>query len=171
MSLLEEIRRRYSVRKFSEQPVEREKIDTILDAGRLSPSAKNRQAWRFIVVTEEQLRKNIENACFGQDWVGTAPCQIALCTTNVDYKMPNGQLSYPVDLGIAAGFMMIQAVHDGLGTCAITTFREQEVKSLLTVPYSMRVVMILLVGYPSPEEEEERSRRFPLDRVSSYNHW
>ena len=170
MALLKEIEERYSVRRFTDEPVEKSKIEAVLDAGRLSPSAKNRQAWRFIVITEEETRSQIETACFGQDWVGQAPVQIALCTTNVDYKMPNGQLSYPVDLGIAAGFMMLQAVHEGLGSCAITTFREQEVKSILTVPYSMRVVMLLLVGNPS-SEEEERSRRFPMERIASYNHW
>lgn len=170
MALLKEIEDRYSVRRFREEAVEKSQIETILDAGRLAPSAKNRQAWRFVVITEEETRKSIENACFGQDWVGAAPVQIALCTTNVDYKMPNGQLSYPVDLGIAAAFMMLQAAHEGLGSCPITTFREQEVKSLLTVPYSMRVVLLLLVGHPAPEEEE-RSRRFPLNRIVSYNHW
>ena len=170
MALLNEIEERYSVRRFTEEPLEESQIEAILNAGRLAPSAKNRQAWRFIVVTEESIRQSIENACFGQDWVGAAPCQIALCTTNVDYKMPNGQLSYPIDLGIVSGFMMLQAVHEGLGSCPITTFREQEVKSLLTVPYSMRIVMLLLVGHPSPEQEE-RSRRFPLKRVISYNHW
>lgn len=170
MPLLKEIEERYSVRHFTEEGVEASAIENILNAGRLAPSAKNRQAWRFIVVTEEETRQSIENACFGQDWVGQAPCHIALCTTNVDYKMPNGQLSYPVDLGIASGFMMLQALHEGLGSCPITTFREQEVKSLLSVPYSMRVVMLLLVGHPAPEEEE-RSRRFPLNRVVSYNHW
>lgn len=170
MALLTEIEERYSVRRFRDEAVEKAQIEAILDAGRLAPSAKNRQAWRFVVITDEETRKSIENACFGQDWVGAAPVQIALCTTNVDYKMPNGQLSYPVDLGIAAGFMMLQAAHEGLGSCPITTFREQEVKSLLTVPYSMRVVMLLLVGHPAVEEEE-RSRRFPLSRVVSYNHW
>ncbi len=170
MPLLREIEERYSVRRFTDEPVHKAQIESILNAGRLAPSAKNRQAWRFIVITEDETRKSIENACFGQDWVGQAPVQIALCTTNVDYKMPNGQLSYPVDLGIASGFMMLQAAHEGLGSCPITTFREQEVKSLLTVPYSMRVVMLLLVGHPSPEEEE-RSRRFALSRVISYNHW
>ena len=170
MPLLKEIEERYSVRRFRDEPVEKSKIETVLDAARLSPSAKNRQAWRFIVITEDETRKQIEDACFGQDWVGQAPVQIALCTTNVDYKMPNGQLSYPVDLGIASGFMMLQAVHEGLGSCAITTFREQEVKSILTVPYSMRVVMLVLVGYAA-EEDEEKSRRFPIGRVTSYNHW
>ena len=170
MPLLKEIEERYSVRHFSTEGVDATLVESIVDAGRLAPSAKNRQAWRFIVVTDEETRLSIENACYGQDWVGQAPCQIALCTTNVDYKMPNGQLSYPVDLGIAAGFMMLQAVHEGVGSCPITTFREQEIKSLLSVPYSMRVVMLLLVGHPAPEEEE-KSRRFPLNRVVSYNHW
>ena len=50
---------------------------------------------------------------------------IAVCSTNIEYKMPNGQLSYPIDLSIAATFMMLQAVHEGLGACMVTTFREK----------------------------------------------
>jgi nitroreductase len=83
--------------------------------------------------------------------------------------MPNGQLSYPVDLGIACSFMMLQAVHEDLGTCVVTTFKEQEVKSLLTVPYSMRVVMLLVVGHAA--EQAERARRMAMSRIVSYDHW
>ena len=61
--------------------------------------------------------------------------------------MPNGQLSYPIDLGIVSAFMMIQAIKEGLVTCPIGTFKEDKVAKLLTVPYSMRVVLMLLVGY------------------------
>lgn len=111
----------------------------------------------------------METACFGQDYVGEAPVIIALCTTNIDYRMPNGQLSYPVDIGIAGAFMMVQAAHEGLGTCPITTFQEDEVKSLLSVPYQMKVVMLLLVGYAA--EEPELTTRLPIERLTGWGHW
>ena len=94
---------------------------------------------------------------------------MSLCTTNVEYRMPNGQLSYPIDMGIAASFMMVQAAHEDLGTCAVTTFNEQDVKSLLTVPYQMRVVLLLLVGHPA--EGQAGEDRMAMDRVVSYDHW
>jgi len=169
VDILPEIEKRVSVRAYTDQPLEKQQIDRILEAARLAPSAKNRQAWRFIVVRNPDLRARLQVACFNQEYVGQAPVIIALCTTNVDYKMPNGQLSYPVDLGIAASFMMLQATHEGLASCAVTTFDEAEVRVLLSVPYSMRVVMLLTIGYPN--EQLERARRFPLSRMVSYDHW
>ena len=115
------------------------------------------------------MRTRIQDAAFGQDYIGEAPVVIALCTTNVEYKMPNGQLSYPIDISIAASFMTLQATHEELGSCLVTTFREDDVRSILTVPYSMRVVLLLTVGHSS--DTSEQMRRLPIDRVVSYNHW
>jgi nitroreductase len=169
MGLLPEIERRASVRTYTDEPVSNEALARIIEAGRLAPSAKNRQSWRFVVVTDAQIRSRIEDAAFGQDYIGAAPVVIALCTTNIEYKMPNGQLSYPIDLSIAASFMMLQATHEDLGTCMVTTFREDDVKSILTVPYSMRVVMMLTVGHIAGVPE--RLHRLPVERIVSYNHW
>ena len=172
MGLLPEIERRTSVRHYTTEPLDPAALDRILDAGRRAPSAKNRQSWRFLVLTDHDLRIKIQDACFGQEYVGQAPAVIALCTTNIEYKMPNGQLSYPVDLSIAASFMMLQAVHEGLGSCLVTTFREDDVKSLLTVPYSMRVVMMLTVGHAAADGVPvDPSPRLPAERVISFNHW
>lgn len=169
MALLPEIDKRASVRSFTDEAVSEEELTRILEAGRIAPSAKNRQAWRFVVIQRPDMRQRVQEAAFGQEYVGQAPVIIALCTTNVEYKMPNGQLSYPVDLGIACSFMMLQAVHEDLGTCVVTTFEEQDVKSLLTVPYQMRVVMLLAVGHPA--DSTVRADRLPIDRVVSYDHW
>ena len=169
MDMLPEIVARRSVRAFSSDPVEKASLERILEAGRLSPSAKNRQEWRFIVIQNPELTKGIQDAAFGQEHVGSAPVIIAACTTNIDYRMPNGQLSYPIDTSFAISFMLLQAVREGLGTSIVTTFDEQEVKDLLTVPYSMRVVMLLLVGHP--EVEAEPTQRKSLRRIVSYNHW
>lgn len=64
---------------------------------------------------------------------------------------------------------MLQASHEDLGTCLVTTFREDDVKSILTVPYSMRVVLMMTVGHP--REMPERLNRLPSDRIVSFNHW
>lgn len=170
MELLPEIMTRMSVRTFEDRPVDAEAISRILEAGRLAPSAKNRQPWRFIVIRDDEKRKLFERACFGQEHVGTAPAIIACCSTNTEYRMPNGQLSYPIDISIAASFMMLQAVHEELGTCLITTFDETVVREILTVPFSMRVVLLLLVGHAGDPSTEIRDR-LPLSRISSYDHW
>ena len=169
MGLLPEIESRCSVRSFTDEPVSEDQIARIVEAGRLAPSAKNRQSWRFVVIKDKDIRSRVSEAAFGQDFVSEAPVIVALCTTNIEYKMPNGQLSYPMDLSMAASFMMLQAVHEGLGTCLVTTFREEDVKSLLSVPYSMRVVVLLTIGHPGGRSEP--AGRLPLDRIVSHNHW
>ena len=83
--------------------------------------------------------------------------------------MPNGQYSYPIDIAIAVSFMMIQARAENLGTCIVTTFREDEIKEILSTPYSMRVVMLLLVGVP--DESPLQNKRKLKSRVVSFNHW
>ena len=171
MEVMPEIQKRRSVRAFAAKPLEKDQVERILEAGRLAPSAKNRQEWRFVVVQKKETRERIQEAAFGQEHVGQAAAVIAVCTTNIDYRMPNGQLSYPVDLAFAASQMALQAVHEGLGTCCVTTFDEQEVREILTAPFSMRVVLLLLIGHPRDPVEAEPGPRKLLKQVSSREHW
>ncbi len=169
MDILPEILKRKSIHDFKIKPVDKEVIKRILDAGAKAPSAKNRQEWRFVVIQKDDVRKRIQDASFGQEHVGKAPVIITACTTNIDYRMPNGQLSYPIDLSFALSFMMLQAIHEGLGTCCISTFDEQEVKEILTVPFAMRVVLLLLIGHI--DKEPEPTPRKQSKRVFAFDHW
>jgi len=169
MTILPEILERRSVGGFKPSPISAAKLERVLEAGRLAPSAKNRQEWRFLVVQKKALREKLQEAAFGEEKVGQAPAIIALCTTNIEYRMPNGQLYYPVDLGIAAGFMALQAVREGLGSCLMGTFDETAVKEMLSVPYSMKVVLLMLLGHPA-ELPEARPRK-PLRSTVSHDHW
>lgn len=169
MEVLPEILARRSVRSFTSKALDRDQVERILEAGRLAPSAKNRQEWRFVFVQKKETRQKIMEASFNQEVVGQAPAIIAVCTTNIDYRMPNGQLSYPVDLAFAASFMVLQSVHEGLGTCCMTTFDEQEVREILTMPFSMRVVLLLLVGHAA--ENPEPTPRKLLRQISGRDHW
>jgi nitroreductase len=169
MEILKEIRERRSIRRFESGRIEEDKLGRILEAGRLAPSAKNRQEWRFVVVKNESIREKIKNAAYGQEQIALAPLVIAMCTTNIEYKMPNGQLSYPIDLAFAASFMMLQAEKENIGSCCITTFDEQAVREILTVPYAMRVVMLLALGYY--DDKPEAPLRKSLKKIVSYNHW
>lgn len=169
MELMKEIKNRVSARSFRNKSIEKDVITRILEAGRVSISAKNRQPWRFIVIDDPIMKKKVEKAAYGQEYVGNAGAIIAACSTNIEYAMPNGQLSYPIDITFAVSFMLLQAEHEGLGTCVVTTYDEQEIKNLLSVPYSMRVVMLLLAGY-SDDKLIVRERK-PLNQLCSYNHW
>ncbi len=169
MAILREISEWVSATSFTDEEVDQDALDRIVEAARRAPSAKNRQPWRLIVTKKPEVRHGLYNAAFGQDHVGEAPVIMALCTTNVDYRMPNGQHAYPIDIGIATSFIMLQARAEGLGARAITTYDEREVREILTVPHLMRVVMLILVGHSTdPPLQQERR---PLSQIVSYNHW
>ncbi|MFO7848643.1 MAG: nitroreductase family protein [Spirochaetia bacterium] len=169
MALLREISGWVSASNFTEDEVEQGALDRIVEAARRAPSAKNRQPWRLIVVRNPEVRKALYDSAFGEERVGQAPVIMALCTTNVDYRMPNGQQAYPIDIGIVSSFIMLQARAEGLGSRVITTYDEESVREVLTVPHLMRVVLLILVGHTDGDSLQKERR--PFSQIVSYDHW
>jgi len=169
MDLAEAIKKRRSIRKYLTRKVENDKLDRVLEAGRLAPSAKNLQEWRFVVVRDEGRRKRLAEAAKGQTFVGEAPVVIAACATVTDYVMTCGQLTYPIDLAIALEHMVLAAAAEGLGTCWIGAFYEEEVKKILNIPPEVRVVALLPLGYPD-ESPHPRPRK-EIGEIVAFESW
>ncbi len=169
MSLLKQIPQRYSVRNYSPNKVEEEKLNTVLEAARLAPSAKNMQEWRFVVVQDPATIKKLQPAANNQPFVGEAPIVIACCATQADYVMRCGQAAYPIDVAIAMEHMALQAVEEGLGTCWIGSFYEDQVKSILGIPDDVRVVELMALGYPA--DQPKPKNRFHLEKIVCYDQW
>lgn len=169
MALMEQIRKRYSVRSYLDRPVEKEKLDTVLEAARLAPSASNVQEWRFVVVQDAETRKKIVPAANNQTFVGEAPVVIACCATNIEKVMRCGQIAYPIDVAIAIEHMALQAVEEGLGTCWIGSFYEDQVKDILGIPEDVRVVELLTLGYPA--DKPKPKSRVPVEKIACYDKW
>ena len=169
MELAEAIQKRRSIRKYLPRKVENDKLDRVLEAARLAPSAKNLQEWRFVVFRDEGRRKRLAEAAKGQTFVGEAPVVIASCATITDYVMTCGQLTYPIDLAIAVEHMVLQATAEGLGTCWIGAFYEEEVKKVLNIPPEVRVVALLPMGYPD-ESPFPRPRKVK-DEIVAFETW
>ena len=169
MALLEQIQQRYSVRSYQKRPVEKEKLETILQAARLAPSAKNIQEWRFIVVQDTDTRKKLRVAANNQAFVGEAPVVIVCCTAISDYVMRCGHLAYPIDVAIAMEHMALQAVEEGLGTCWVGSFYEDQVKTILAIPATARVVELLTLGYPSDTLRDKS--RLALKQIACHERW
>lgn len=169
MEIHELIKKRRTVREFVPIEADKSVIDNILEAGRLAPSAKNRQPWRFIAIIDKELKGKMRDLCYDDARLSDAAAVIVLCTTNLDYRMPNGQLSYPMDIACASSFMMIQAQAEGWGSAMLSTYQEEDIQNLLRIPYSMRIPLILLVG-KSGEDGSVR-KRFDAKRTFSYDHW
>ena len=173
MKVLEAIAERRSIRSFSSQPVEEEKLLRVLEAGRLAPSARNMQDWKFVVVKDPSIRRRLAEAARNQEFVGQAPIVIAACGTS-DYVMTCGQHTYPIDVAIAVDHMTLAAVEEDLGTCWIGAFYEDKVKEILGVPQTVRVVALLPLGYPaetSKTAEAMPKSRKPLGEIVVYDGW
>jgi nitroreductase len=168
MDLMQAIRDRRSIRAFRDLPVEEEKLQGVLEAGRLAPSARNMQDWRFIVVKDAATRQKLAVAARDQKFVGQAPVVIAACGTS-DLVMTCGQPAYPIDVAIALDHMTLVAASLGLGTCWIGAFYEDKVKEILGVPPEIRVVALLPLGYPA-EQPAPRPRK-NLDDIVAWEHW
>ena len=169
MEVLDVIRRRRSVRSYVDRPVEREKIDRLLEAARLAPSASNRQEWRFVVVTDAARRTELAKAANHQEFVARAPVVIAACAETDGHVMRCGQPCYPIDVAVAIDHMTLQAVAEGLGTCWIGAFYEEPVKGLLGIPGEVRVVELLTVGYPAGAPSP--LSRLPIDKLVHWEMW
>jgi nitroreductase len=167
MDVFTAINQRRSVRAYKAAEVEEEKLKEILEAARLSPSASNRQDWKFIVVRNKETRKKLAKAAFGQSFIGEAPAVIVACGTESKAIMACGQPAYTVNVSIACAFMILQAYELGIGTCWIGAFKEDEVKKILKIPESVRVVAMIPLGYPD-ENPSERSRK-GLDQIVCFD--
>ena len=163
MDVFAAISQRSSVRAYKAKDIEEDKLKGILEAARLSPSASNRQEWKFIVVMNKETKKKLAQAAFGQFFIGEAPVVIVACGTESKSIMSCGQPTHTVDVSIACAYMILQAYELGLGTCWIGAFKEDETKKILKIPEHVRVVAMIPLGYPDePPSEKSRKR---LDEI------
>jgi nitroreductase len=166
MDVYDAISRRRSVRAYKDRAVEDEKLQKVLDAARLAPSASNRQEWKFVVVRDRDTREKLSRAALGQAFVARAPVVIVACATEAERVMACGQSAYTVDVSIACAYMTLEACELGLGTCWLGAFQEDEVKGILKIPGHIRVVTMLPLGYP--DQPPSLKSRKDLDKIVCY---
>jgi len=163
MTLMETIKNRRSIRAYdSSKPVEKEKIEAVLEAARLAPSARNRQKWQFVIVTDPELKDKMFEACNNQPSVKQAPAVIIACGSEPGI-MTCGQPVETVDVSIACSFIMLKAYEEGLGTCWLGNFNQDKVKSALGIPDDVSVVAVTPLGYPA--ESPDARPRVSLDEI------
>ena len=166
MNLYDAIKARYSVRAYQDRDVEQEKIDRIMEAARLAPSASNRQPWKFVLVRDAETRKKLVSICHNQEFVGQAPVVIAGVGLSPNRIMSCGVPSDPVDVAIAMEHIALAAVAEGLGTCWIGSFDQERICELLGIPDNAKVVQVMTLGYPA-DEPKYRDRK-SLDEIVCY---
>ncbi len=170
MDFLELAKKRYSCRSFEDKAVEQEKIDKILEAGRIAPTACNFQPQRILVLTDEaELSKLSECTKFG--W--GAPVIMIICyDKNVSWKNKyDGHDEGRVDASIITTHMMLEIEDLGLGTTWIGAFNPSKVREVYNIPDNYEIISILPVGYPSKDASPSamHENRKPIEKTVFYN--
>ncbi len=157
MDTLEAIRSKRMIRAFADRPIEPDRIQAILDAGRHAPSSKNSQRWDFIVIEDrEQLRALSAVGPYAGHLAGAA---FAIALVTPDPHGPGSPLSVVWDSGIAAENMMLAAWSMGIGSCPATVYEAPLARQLLGYPAQLDCEYLLSFGYPADAEDLSRAPR------------
>ena len=179
INFLELVKKRQSDRAYLDKPVEKEKLEKILEAGRLAPSACNAQPWKFIVVTDPEKRMKIADACSSRalgmnHFSKQAPVQLVLVEEKANFTSKFGgfvkQIHYPhLDLGIVASHICLAAADEGVGSCMMGWLNEKKIRSILDIPGNKKVVLVILLGYSTQSQREKK--RKSIDEIVGWDHY
>lgn len=184
MEIFEAIKTRRSVRRFSEKPIENEKLEAILEAARQAPSWANLQCWRFIIVKDPEAKKKISELSYVEAFfsplgykanparkgLAEAPVVIVACADPSQSGSLWSQNYYMTDIGIAAQNLMLAARGLGLGSVFVGVFDEEKLRALLSIPPNIRVVGLFPLGYPLEEKTSGPTRK-PLGEIVFEGKW
>lgn len=179
MSVFKVISERYSVRNYENKIIEDEKLDLILEAARLAPSASNSQLWHFYVVKNEEKRKALAGKMplgshlVANSFIAEAPVVIVATAGPIDliHRVASFIVNkkwYYLDVAIALEHMALTAWDLGIGSCWIGWFDEKKVKSLLDIPKGEEVIALLTLGYPKPGNVSLPKKRKNKEEIINY---
>ncbi len=171
MKFIELAQDRYSLRKFSEKPVEKEKLDLVLQAGRLAPTACNNQPQKILVIESEEAVAKLKG-CTRYHF--DAPMALLVCYDNtVSWKRSyDSKDSGDVDASIVGTHMMLQAAELGLGTTWVGHFDPDAVIKAFSIPENLVPVALFPLGYPADDAEPNpklHPSRKPVEETVFYN--
>lgn len=167
MKFLNLVASRQSVRRYTSDEVEPDKIKRCLEAARLAPSASNSQPWSFILLTDETIKDQVARETFNDvisfnKFVLQAPVLVVMVVeppkllTQIGSKVKKKEWPL-IDIGIAAEHFCLQATEEELGTCMIGWYNEKKIKKILNIPLGKSIGLIITLGY-SPKEYKIRAK-------------
>ncbi len=170
---------RQSVRSYRDIPVESWKVEQLIEAVRMAPSASNSQPWKLIVVEDPEIKERVAHATFSRlvsfnRFAPEAPVLAVLTIekpkliTQIGGKLKDREFPL-IDIGIAASHFCLQAAELGLGTCMLGWFDEQEIQKILNIPDSIRIGLVITLGYATKGEKLRTKVRKNRGKMSSFN--
>jgi nitroreductase len=169
MKFSELIKTRYSVRAYKPDSVENEKLQQVLDAARMAPTAVNRQPFQLIVIHTKGREEEL-NRIYGRDWFVQPPLVICICgAPTLAWSRRDGMNYYAVDVTIAMDHLILAATELGLGTCWIGAFDPDAAREVLGLPDTVEPIAFTPLGYPADEPREKK--RKPLSELVRYENW
>ncbi|MFH1751551.1 MAG: nitroreductase family protein [archaeon] len=152
LKVIDAIIERKSIRKYSDKKVSRELIKEVLEAGRLAPSSRNTQPWKFYVITEDSDKEKLrKEKVFFQEFVLTAPVIIVCCSNQKAYNGSKEELDNTAaavrDVTFASSFMVLRAQELGLRTCFVGWMEKEKIKEVLSIPKEFIVPYCIVLGY------------------------
>ena len=178
-NFLELVQKRQSVRKYSDKAVEKEKIETCLQAAMLAPSACNAQPWKYIVVDNPEIKDKVAKACYSSimsfnKFVEQAPILVVIVMEKANFTSTMGQvikgIDYPLmDIGISAEHFCLQATELGLGTCLLGWFQAKKIKEVLQIPKKKKIALVISVGYAPEDYKQRENTRNPMEEMHANN--
>ena len=165
MSCVDKLLTRRSIRKYKADPIPKEIMENILEAGRQSPSAINKQPWHFIVVTDQKLKDKLGGGLFNRMLKNSA---FAI----VGCYMPGNIFTNkyaPTDTAIAMQSMVLAAHLQGIGSCWLGDYNENNVRKLFKIPDNVKILAVIAFGYP--DEEPKLKKKKKTEEIMHYNKW
>jgi nitroreductase len=169
MEYTELIKKRYSVRGYKPDPIEDEKLQTVLEAARIAPTAANRQPFHIIIIHTEDRKEELRRI-YDRDWFVQAPLVVVVCGEQTKAWVRHDKANYGVvDAAIVMDHLILEATNQGLGTCWIGAFDAQAAREILGLPEGIDPVVMTPIGYPdaSPRGKDRK----PLEELVRYERW
>lgn len=169
MEFAELIRQRYSVRAYKGNPVPEPILNRVLEAGRLAPTAANRQAFRLFVIRTEGRKAEL-GRLYGRGWFVEAPLVLGVCSLPAEAWVRRDGKSYAdVDAAIVMDHLILAAAAEGLGTCWVGAFDPAAARELLALPAGVEPIAFTPLGYPADKPSEKK--RKPLEELLRRERW
>jgi len=168
MDFIELAKERFSHRAFSEQPVEKEKLDRILEAGRIAPTAGNYQPQRILVIQSDEAIRKLKQC---------TPCHynatliLLICYEDISKNPFTGEKIGEIDASIVTTHMMLEATELGLGTVWVGYFNPDMIRTTFHLPANYIPVALLPIGYPDDDAYPSpmHDSRHPLEKTVFYD--